>query len=229
MVSGVTTEAEGATVSKTFVYGNERDKQPSSAFLEESAMNARVFRRNVLGVIFIYTFAVGVGICLKIVDPSKDAPVYGTFKDLIPLIIAIPAAWLGYCFQRRQAYLKDVRDIWSKMCNSFQDAVQYTHLQSPSQEEYAKVLKSLSYAIEEMRAVFANVGEDEKRIGIFPFESMKLIRGGISSLGFSDSFQKDQAPFTRSEIVERWKVLRKTFLLELERDIPMKVDSPFLS
>ncbi len=192
-------------------------------------MNARVFRQNVFVVIAIYSLAIVIGVGLKILDPSnKDAVAYGTFKDIIPLIIAIPAAWLSYCFQRRQAYLKDVRDLWSKMVGSFQDAVQYTHLNAPEQQEYARVLKSLSATIEEIRAVFANVGAEEINIGLFPFESIKQMRDEIADLGFGKNFKGETAKPVRDKIVACWKKLRTHFLLELERDIPVKVDSPFL-
>ena len=101
-------------------------------------MNQRAFRRNVIFVIALYMSAIIAGIWLKLLDPyNNEAPAYSTFKDLIPLLIAIPAAWLGYCFQRRQAYLKDVRELWSKLVASVQDAIQYTHLPAPEHSRVA--------------------------------------------------------------------------------------------
>lgn len=192
-------------------------------------MNERIFRRNVFLVIAVYGLAIAVGIGLKLLDPSnKDAPVYATFKDLVPLIIAIPAAWLGYCFQRRQAYLKDVRDLWSKLVVAVQESVQYTHLRAPEQAEYGRVLKSLSVTTEELRAIFANVGEAEGRVGLFPFESIKEIHGKVSALGFGDQFKPETAAKARQEIVILWKKLRSHFLSELERGVPARADSPFL-
>lgn len=192
-------------------------------------MNERVFRRNVLVVIAVYGVAIAVGIGLRLLDTcNKDAPVYTTFKDLVPLIIAIPAAWLGYCFQRRQAYLKDVRDLWSKMVVAVQDSLQYTFLLEPGQPEYGRVLKGLSITMEELRAVFENVGEGESRIGLFPFESIKSIYGKVSDLGFGAQFKPKEAKQAREEILILWKKLRSHYLSELERGIPVRPDSPFL-
>lgn len=191
-------------------------------------MNERIFKQNVLLVIGVYFVAIIIGILLKAYDPSKDALLYGTFKDLVPLIIAIPAAWLGYCFQRRQAYLKDIRDLWSKIISAFQDSVQYTHLSEPPQDEFAKVLKALSIATEELRAVFVNIGDDGANVGLFPFESIKSIHDKISLLGFGGGFDTEQAKITRREIIQLWKKLRKTFLSELERGLPANADSPYL-
>ena len=192
-------------------------------------MNDRIFKRNVLSVIALYVLALGAGVALRLIDPtSKDAVAYNTFKDLVPLIIAIPAAWLGYCFQRRQAYLKDVKELWSKLAGAVQDSIQYTHLTAPSQEEFATVLRTLSLATEETRAVFSNVGEGQDRVGLFPFESIKLIHGKVSRLSFGSDFKADQAVVARREIVGLWKKLRSHYLSELERGVPARIDSPFL-
>src|SRR5262245_44070945 len=115
-------------------------------------MNERQFRRNVLGVIGVYVAVILIGLLLKLHFPDKDNPIYVTFKDLVPLFIAIPAAWLGYCFQRRQSYLKDVRDLWSKLVSSVQKAIQYTHLEKTEQPAFAAVNESLSTVTEELRA-----------------------------------------------------------------------------
>ena len=192
-------------------------------------MNARIFRRNVIIVISVYAAAIVVGVVLRLLDTNnKDALPYSTFKDLVPLIIAIPAAWLGYCFQRRQSYLKDVRELWSKMVGPVQDAIQYTYLNSPAQSDYARVLKGLSVAIEEVRGVFANVGAAEQCIGLFPFEGLKEIHKKISRLGFDERFEREAADGARREIVEGWKEHRRSFLTELERDTPVRPDSPYL-
>jgi hypothetical protein len=191
-------------------------------------MNMRTFKQNVLLVMAVYSTVMALGFFLKFYDLTQDQKIYSAFKDMINLIIAIPAAWLAYCVQRRQAYLKDVRDLWSKMVVSFQDAVQYTYLMHPKQDDYGKVLKGLSYVMDELRGVFANVGEDDENIGLFPFESMKNIQKEISALGFGDNFKKGNCKTARDTILEYWKKLRNSFLYELERGVPVKVDSPFV-
>jgi hypothetical protein len=190
-------------------------------------MNERRFRRNAFLVIGTYCLFLVLGVALRFCDP-KGGPIYGTFKDCIPLIIAIPAAWLGYCFQRRQAYLKDVRELWSRLVAAIQDAIQYTHLKAPDQDDYGKVLKTLSAATEELRAVFTNVGEAQGQAGLFPFESIKVIYAKVSELGFGEKFVPNVASVVRKDIVQLWKRMRRHFLMELERGLPAQVDSPFL-
>lgn len=191
-------------------------------------MNALAFRRNVLAVIAFYALVLVALLWTRQLDTSQHEYAYSTVKDAIPLLIAIPAAWLGFCLQRRQAYLKDVRDLWSKLVPAVQDAIQYTHLLSPPQPEFAKVNRSLSIAIEELRAVFANVGEREDQVGQFPFEKIKLIHGVVSKLGFGEAATTEAAKAARAEIIGAWKLLRIHFLSELERGVPAKPDSPYL-
>jgi hypothetical protein len=191
-------------------------------------MNAIKFKRSVLFVIFIYCFAIVFGIVLKIYDTSKGEVIYTTFKDLIPLIIAIPAAWLGFCFQRRQVYLKDVREIWSKLVVTFQDVMQYNYLEKPTQSDYGQVLKQLSIIIDELRAIFSNLGENSKNIGLYPFESIKGIFSEISSLEYGEKYKSDEVLLVRERILKHWKQLRKYYLYELERGLPENIDSPYI-
>jgi hypothetical protein len=191
-------------------------------------MNQRLFKTNVILVIVIYAAAILTGAILKANYPDKDAPPYEAFKDLVPLIIAIPAAWLGYCFQRRQAYLKDVRELWTTLVIAYEKSLQYTHLQNPSQIEYGDTLYTISCAIEELRAVFINIGESGDTAGLFPFESIKCIHRKISTLGFGNNFKQNNPKAIRDQINEIWKNLRRHFLNNLQRGLPETADSPYL-
>lgn len=190
-------------------------------------MSAAAIKRNVQLVMLIYVAAIFLGVALRYYDNTTNALFYATYKDIGLLIVAIPAAWLGYCFQRRQSYLRDMHDLWSKMVAAVQDAIQYTHLVTAEQKQFGAVLRTLSIAIDEMRATFSNLGEDEYTIGLYPFESLKSIRRTVSSLGFGQ-IDPAKAALARCEIVHRWKELRRHFLAELERGIPRSADSPFL-
>lgn len=51
------------------------------------------------------------------------------------------------------------------MVAAVQDAIQYTHAQAPSQRDYEATLGGLSVVTEELRGVFAYVGEESGRVG----------------------------------------------------------------
>lgn len=192
-------------------------------------MDARAFRKQVLLVVSAYILLLLLGVALRLTFPAKESLPYSTFNDLMPLAIAIPAAWLGYCVQRRQAYLKDVRELWSKVLGAVQDAIQYTHLVNPPQTEFAKVQRSLSIAVDEVRAVFANIGEGEGKIGLYPFEGLREIQDATSSFGFGEAADAARGAATRKEITRKWKEVRRHFLAECARGYPLNPHSPYLT
>lgn len=191
-------------------------------------MNERRFRKNVILTLVVYAAAIAALILVRVNFPDEKSIEYNTLRELIPLIIAIPAAWLAYSFQRRQSYLKDVRDLYSHMVSATQDAIQYTHLEKPNSSDFGRVQKSLSSATEEIRAVFLNLGQTEERVGLYPFEGIKTIGAALEELGFGDQLTPEARRTARSKIVDEWKELRKHFLSECDRGIPVNPHSPFL-
>ena len=193
-------------------------------------MNATRFRLNVAFVLGAYVLAAITGLWLSVADPPKEdgLSAYAVWKDLLPLIVAIPAAWLGYCFQRRQSYLKDVRELWSKMVPAVQTAIQYTHQTKPTAESYSYMMHQLSTVIDEVRGVFSNIKEEEGSTGFFPFDSLKDIHDKAGALGYTD-YDANEASATRREILRLWKRnVRKALLYELPRGTPEYPDSSFL-
>ena len=191
-------------------------------------MTERQFRANVISVIAVYLVVIASALVVRSMYPEKDALPYNTIRDLIPLVLAIPAAWLVYCFQKRQAYLHDVRTLWTKMIAATQEAIQYTHLTSPDQQTFASVQKSLSSVIDELRGVFVNLGESRSCVGLYPFEGMKTILRIVSEIGYGSTVTKLKSDNARVKIVEEWKKLRRSFLSECARGAPIRPDSPYL-
>lgn len=175
-----------------------------------------------------YAGAIAIGVILKIAFPDKDHPVYSTYKDLVPFLIAIPAAWLALCVQQRNSYMQQLRKLWSDVVSSVQEGIQVTFLTPPTQEQYAKALSRLSCAIEEVRGVFKNLGENRNSIGLYPFEALKEIRREVMNLGFGGGFAADRAPDARKAIIKLWKQLRDKMLREFDRDLPTYPQSPYL-
>ena len=178
-------------------------------------------------VIGMYAVAIVVGIVLKVNFPAQNDPVYSTYKDLIPFFIAIPAAWLGYCFSQRLAYLQHLRALWSQINSAVQQCVQYTHLQSPTQKQYSEVLSTMSTVIDEIRGVFKNIGERPDSRGLYPFEEIKGILRAVSDLGFGCQYDSKAATEARQAIIKQWQQVQKTFLREVDREEPTYPSSPF--
>lgn len=191
-------------------------------------MTKRQLKFWVFAVMSIYLLTVVAGIAIKYQFPSKDDPVYSTFKDLIPFLLAIPTAWLGFCFSRRLSFLAQLRTLWSHLVSAVQIAIQYTHLQQPTQEQYSEALREISMAIDEVRGSFKNVGEAEGKIGLYPFEDLKDIHKIISGLGFGDAFKSGEVAEARTQIGKCWGKVRQPFLSEFERHEPTKPSSRYI-
>jgi hypothetical protein len=190
-------------------------------------MTRRSLNRWIWLTIVVYLSVIAIGVALRTLLPGRGDAVYATFKDLVPLAVAIPAAWLAYCFQRRSSYMQQLRVLWSKLTLAVQDAIQYTHLTNPSQDQFAAVMKSLNIAIDEVRALFSNLDESRDAPGLFPFKSVKDIRTAIRELGFGSEIQRDRASATRELIGAKWEKTRSAMLQEFDRSAPTFPDTSF--
>jgi len=190
-------------------------------------MTRKQLRRATFMVMGIYVLAFGIGLTLRIFGPPTPTPYYETFKDLIPLILAIPAAYLGYCFQQRGSYLQSLRSLWSQLVIAVNSAIQYTYLESPTQEKFGKILTDLSIATDELRGVYKNIGESSKNVGLYPYEPIKDIHKVISRLGFGILDEKNRIT-ARRQVVGHWKSIRSNFLDEFDRAVPTKVVSAYI-
>lgn len=168
----------------------------------------------------VYLIAVAVGVFVRIYDTTANSVIYSTYKDMIPFIIAIPAAWLGYCLQRRSSYLQQLRILWSTLVKVVQKANQYTYIECPSGDQYSETLCSLSAAIEETRGVFMNLGEKNNEIGLYPFEPIKDIFGLISDLDYKKQLTEAERKNIRDKISALWADMRRELLKEFDREVP---------
>jgi hypothetical protein len=173
-----------------------------------------------LVVIAIYAVAIIVGIALRVFDSPPDWIAYSTYKDLLPLIIAIPAAYLAFSFQRRGAYAQALRGYWSLLVRAVQGAYIYTYLDKPTQEQYSRALLDLRIAIDEARGIFQNLPVRKNPNGWYPFEPIREIHNDLEKVGYGGKASKMALGKLRSRIAQRWRLVRIELLREFDRDIP---------
>jgi len=173
-----------------------------------------------LSVMGIYCVAVALGVILRIIDNAPNGIIYSTYKDLLPLIIAIPAAFLAYSFQRRTSYVQALRSLWSNLISAVQGARSYTYVENPSQELYLKTLSTLSIVIEEARGVFCNIPAEGTQNGWYPFEPIKEIHKDLENLDWGEKATSETRLQVRWRINQRWKLVRTELLREFDRDVP---------
>ena len=171
-------------------------------------------------VAIVYFAAILAGIAIRLFFPKPDNIVYETYKDLLPLIIALPATYLAAGFQRRNSYMQALRGVWSHLVEGIAGAMTYTELESPTEEHYAATLRRLSAGIEEVRGVFKNIPVEGKPDGYFPFEPVRQIYFEIQDLGFGGKASRQERLAARERIYKMWKANRAQLLAEFERDKP---------
>jgi hypothetical protein len=171
-------------------------------------------------VVAIYSMALLLALWLRSPLSSDDSSYYRTYKDILPLIIAIPAAYLAFAFQRRGSYLQALRSLWSQLVGAISAALVYTETENPTKDQYLAALMKLSLAIEEVRGVFLNVPNEAEADGWYPFEPVKQIRQLILDLGHGEAATPEKRAAVNLKIYKMWKSSRNQLLAEFDREIP---------
>lgn len=174
--------------------------------MTENRLKDRV-RRVVLAVAGL----IAVAAALKVLDRDEE---YGVVKDLSPLALAIPAAFLAVSFQERAAFLQALRHLWSSMIAVKNELFSYTTQENPGEDAYRKAFNQLSQVIDEVRGVYRNVGESDQSLGLFPYQPLHDMRKTLRNLGPgpNDEQARDEA---LQEFEQAWQSLRAAFLPEL--------------
>ncbi|WP_339137813.1 MAG: hypothetical protein WGN25_06700 [Candidatus Electrothrix sp. GW3-4] len=183
-------------------------------------MTKSKLRQSFYTVGVIYFVALICGIVFRVLDPSREALLYNTYKDLIPFVIIMPATWLGYCLQQRISYMQQLRIIWSNLVATIQSAHQYTFLEDPSPEQYAEILKQISISIDEIRGVFDNLYVTADDVGLYPFEPLKDVWQEIAKIAPGNTLSKEDRKVIRQAVFRKWQEMRIEFLKEFDRHVP---------
>lgn len=142
--------------------------------------------------------------------------VYQIVKDFYPITIAVAGAYLAYCFQRRQAFLASLRDLWEKSIEAKSALISYTHIENPDKAAFGAAHRSISQAIDSVRAVYYNVGESEKVIGHYPLEPLHDMLHILNAIGYVNVTDKKRTDGRRL-IIQAWNSFRFAFLREFPR------------
>jgi len=191
-------------------------------------MTRKQLRRTIFAVIAFYAFALLAAVIVYYSDQSeKKTDYYQIIKDIMPLIIAIPAAYLGFCFQRRSSFLQALRQVWNNLIASINSAIQYTHQTQTTDKQFGETLVTISKSIDEVRGVYKNLKETKDDIGLYPFECLKEIHKIVSRLGYG-TLDASKTTEARKHIKHNWGNLRRSFLSEFDRSEPTVFDSPYI-
>jgi hypothetical protein len=78
-------------------------------------MTKHSLSRSFILMILLIAFLIIIGIIISFFDTTNNRFIFTTFKDLIPLVLGLIAAYLSFCVQRRFSYQQQLRVLWSKL------------------------------------------------------------------------------------------------------------------
>lgn len=164
-------------------------------------------------------FGVTVFLGILLLLALRFKPFHHFLKDFASIFLAVAAAYLAYCFQRRQTFLTSLRDLWNKAIEAKAELIDYTHNPRPNRESFGKAHRSISTAIDMVRAVYCNVRESRTSIGLYPFEPLHDMRKALERMGFENVTVAQQTT-ERKNVLQSWNAFRWSFLREFSTPNP---------
>jgi hypothetical protein len=148
--------------------------------------------------------------------------VYEYLKDMSLVLVTVVAAYLANVFQKRSKFLESLEEEWRGIVRT--KSALYTFCEKPnaSADDYLAAFCRISETIDNMRIVYANVGETGTLIGLYPFAPRHDMRRALQSI---DPRKRTDVPpeerkLVRDAILQSFYALRENFLEELDLEQP---------
>lgn len=155
------------------------------------------------------------------------ASLYDYLKDMALVLVTVVAAYLANVFQKRAIFLNALKEEWRNIVKAKSALFTFTQRAAPSQDEYFAAFCTISESLDNMRAVYANVGENHRQIGLYPYAPLHDMRRALQSIEPEAGRQvtAEDRKLARDAILQSFYALRETFLEELDLEAP---DNPLL-
>jgi hypothetical protein len=155
------------------------------------------------------------------------ADTYEFLKDMSLVLVTVIAAYLANVFQKRSKFLERLEEEWRGIVRT--KSVLYAYCETPNagSDDYLAAFCRISETIDNMRVVYANVGETSRLIGLYPFAPLHDMRRALQSLDPRKraDISLEERKLARDAILQSFYALRENFLVELDIDAP---DHPIL-
>jgi len=155
------------------------------------------------------------------------ASLYDYLKDMALVLVTVVAAYLANVFQKRALFLNALKEEWRNIVKAKSALFTFTHNEIPTPAEYFAAFCAISESIDNMRAVYGNVGETRKQIGLYPYAPLHDMRRALQSIEPETGrfISSEDRKLARDAILQSFYALRETFLEELDVEAP---DNPLL-
>ena len=131
-------------------------------------------------------------------------------------------AYLANVFQKRSKFIERLEEEWRGIVRTKSALYAYCETPNAGPDDYLAAFCRISETIDNMRVVYANVGETDDLIGLYPFAPLHDMRRALQSLDprKSTDMSPEQRKLVRDAILQSFYALRENFLIELDIDAP---------
>jgi hypothetical protein len=148
---------------------------------------------------------------------------YEFIRDTSLLLVTVVAAYMAHLYQKRGTFLQSLREQWREIVQAKSALIYYCHLETPSVEDYLKTARQLSECIDNMRIVYANVGETDELIGYYPYAPLHHMRKVLETLDPRQTRPTAEDRYAaRGEIWDAFNAIREHFLDEFDIEEPTR-------
>lgn len=166
---------------------------------------------------------IGLALAAKLSGIPWALNFYEFIRDTSLLIVTVIAAYMAHVFQKRSSFLENLREQWHEIVRTKGELIYYCHLDRPTLDDYLFAARQLSECIDMMRIVYANVGETDKKIGLYPYAPLHHMRVTLESLDPRQSTPTAEARYrARGEIWDAFNAIREHFLDEFDIEEPTR-------
>jgi hypothetical protein len=153
------------------------------------------------------------------------ADIYEYLRDMALVLVTVVAAYLANVLQQRSKFVGRLEEEWRGMVRTKSALYAFCEKEHPTHEDYLAAFCRISETLDNMRVVYANVGETDALIGLYPYAPLHDMRRALQSIDPSKrtDVSRQERKLVRDAILQAFYALRETFLEELDLDEP---DSP---
>lgn len=107
---------------------------------------------------------------------------YEFIRDTSLLLVTVVAAFMAHIYQKRTTFLQSLREQWREIVNTKAALIYFCHLEEVTLDDYLRTARQLSECIDNMRIVYANVGETDDLVGLYPYAPLHHMRLTLEAL-----------------------------------------------
>jgi hypothetical protein len=190
---------------------------------EGEEMTRKQVNRTLAFVVAGLMLLIAIALASKLSGIEWALNLYDVIRDTSLLIVTVIAAYMASVYQRRTAFLQNLREQWREIVQAKAELIYYCHLPNPSLEDYLKASRELSECIDKMRIVYANVGETDELVGLYPFSPLHHMRVVMDKLDPRVANPTAQDKYAaRGEIWDAFNAVREHFLDEFDIEEPSR-------